>query len=632
MARRTRSRRVGSPRRQAASKIPEVIYANASPRSVSGVSMFEAQHQITAETVEHFFSEPDVVERAVAQLSEAGFEILQATEATVNIAGSRATYERAFNTRIVAEERPAVKEEGLVTTATFLECPDTPVPGLIATTGTAFEESIEGVALEVPRYYAAPSAFAPLKSYWHLRLPGDVSLGVNADRAHRAGVTGGGIRVAMIDSGWYKHPYFVNRGYRAAPVVLGPAAANPLKDEIGHGTGESANIFAVAPDALLLPVKMNFVNTLGAFNAAVALGPHIITCSWGSSIATGPLSAADQALAVAIAAAVAAGITVIFSAGNGQAGFPGQHPNVISAGGVFMNPDESLQASNYASGFMSTVYAGRRVPDLCGLVGQRPRAIYLMLPLEPGDQIDAGNAGNTHPNGDETPTNDGWAAFSGTSAAAPQLAGAAALVKQACNKLTPAEIKNILMTTARDVTTGTCNAVLGIHNGLPAGPGPDTATGNGLVDAHKAVMVAKVRCLPIITPGPPSPISPIVSPPPPQPVQPVQPIQPIRPIQPPIPESEAEASRAAIRPITITPIAPIRPIRPTPITPIRPIRPIRPTPIRPGPIQPIILPGPEQGGLASEAGSGPGAGAGPTLTAHDASVLEDLIVRSELDL
>ena len=79
---------------------------------------------------------------------------------------------------------------------------------------------------------------------------------------------------------------------------------------------------------------MSFVNSIGGFNAAVGLGPDIITCSWGSSIRFGPLSAARQALAAAIAAAVAAGIVVVFSAGNGHFGFPGQHPDVISAGGV----------------------------------------------------------------------------------------------------------------------------------------------------------------------------------------------------------------------------------------------------------------------------------------------------------
>jgi hypothetical protein len=581
-------------------EVPRLIYANASPRSVGGVSMFDAQEQITAETVQNFFSERQVLERAVARLAEAGFNILQVTEATINISGTRATYERAFKTKIVAEERPAIKELGRVTTATFLECPGTPVPGLIATAGTPFEETIEGVALEVPRYFMAPSSFAPLRAYWHLRVPGDVSLGVNADRAHRAGITGAGVKVAMVDSGWYKHPFFVNRGYRAAPVVLGPGAANPLKDESGHGTGESANIFAAAPDVELLPVKINFVNSLGAFNAAVALAPHIITCSWGSHVPTGPLSAADQALAVAISAAVAAGITVIFSAGNGHAGFPGQHPDVVSAGGAFVQQDESFQASNYASGFMSNIYLNRRAPDVCGLVGLRPKAIYVMLPLEPGDDIDVGNAGGTHPNGDETANNDGWAAFSGTSAAAPQLAGVAALIKQSCPGLSPAEIKDILVKTARDVTTGSCNVVPGIHAGLPAGPGPDVATGAGLVDAHKAVMVAKVRCL--------------------GPIGPILPITPVRPVTP-----------APVRPvIPVTPVTPVAPIRPTPIrpTPIAPVEPIRPVqPVRP--IQPIVLPPPTEGARAGAAAE-PAPPPATPLTPQQVTSLEEMIVRSEL--
>ena len=165
--------------------------------------------------------------------------------------------------------------------------------GLIQPTSTRLDSVIEGIAIEERRYEMAASMFAPLKSYWHLRMPGDVSLGCNADRAHRAGITGKGVKVAMVDSGHFKHPYFVGRGYNIAPVTLGPAATLPLKDESGHGTGESSNIFAVAPDVRLFPVKIdiNFVNTTGAFNAAVGLHPDIITCSWGSHKPVGPLSA-----------------------------------------------------------------------------------------------------------------------------------------------------------------------------------------------------------------------------------------------------------------------------------------------------------------------------------------------------
>jgi subtilisin family serine protease len=601
MARKAKTTKTAKKSKSSGSVVPDRIFAQASPRSVGGLSMFEAQHQIHSDTVSNFFSDEEVVNRTVNRLQDAGFEILQVSPLTINIAGDAKTYERAFNTKIYAEERPVIKELGRKDTATFLDSPDTTLPGLISTADTKFADLIEGVAIEEPRYFMATSMFPPLKAYWHLDVPAGISLGDNADRAHRAGITGKGVSVAMCDTGWFKHPYFLGRGYNAAPVVLGPATANPLDDEVGHGTGESANIFAVAPDIDFMPVKISFVNTIGGFNAAVGLNPNIITCSWGSSNQFGPLSAADQALAASISAAVAAGITVIFSAGNGHWGFPGQHPDVISAGGTFMNSDESLQASNYASGFMSNIYPGRRVPDLCGLVGMLPRAIYIMLPLQPRDQIDNDLSGGAFPNGDETANSDGWAAFSGTSAAAPQLAGAAALVKQACPALKPADIRDILRKSARDVTTGHCHANTG---GNPATVGPDLATGYGLVDAQKAVLLAKVRCL-----GPILPIQPITI----KPIKPILPIQPVLPIKPIIP----------IQPVQ--PVLPIRPIQPGPIKPIEP----------PRPIAPVILPSPErpQAGREESGGERGGSQERPErLTTSDVQALEEMIIKSEIDL
>lgn len=600
------------------SALPSKIFAQVSPRSIGGVSMFEAQNQIQSETVTNFFSEAEAVNEAVSRLQEAGFDILQISPLTINIAGKPETYKKAFNTNIVVEDREVIKgmasgEDGDDNVGQFLETPDNDVPGLIETSGTVFENSIEGVALEEPRYFMAPSMYPPLKKYWHLDVPAGISLACNADKAHRTGITGKGVKVAMVDSGHYKHPFFVGRGYNVAPVVLGPAAANPLKDESGHGTGESANIFAVAPDVQLLPVKINFVNSIGAFNAAVGLNPDIITCSWGSSNRFGPLSAADMALATAISAAVASGITVIFSAGNGHFGFPGQHPDVISAGGVFMNQDESLRASDYASGFISNIYPNRRVPDLCGLVGMRPNAMYIMLPVESQDAIDVGNSGGTHPNGDETTNKDGWAAFSGTSAAAPQLAGAAALIKQACKKLTPAQIKDILRKTARDVTAGNCFNQAGMNH--PATVGPDNATGDGLVDAHKAVMLAKVRCLGPIIIGPPITILP--------------------PIQPPITVRPPITVGPPIGPLPPQPIRP--PIQPQPIRP-----PIQPQPIQPPrPIAPIVNPGPVIGlSESSESGEMTQTPAQnettepntSQLSETDVSALEDLIINSDFEI
>lgn len=470
--------------------LPDRVFAQVSPLSIGGQSLFSQRRSAMAGTASRFASHPAVTYSAVQRMRDAGFDILEVNAHTFNIAGDPDLYGRRLRTTIVEKEVETPNGPSV----TFLDSPDTEILGLVSTAGTPFGDVIEGIALEVPRRYFAASAVPPDPAYWHLKVPRDVAFNCNAAQLHRLNVTGLGVRVAMVDSGWFRHPFFEAQGYNAAPVVLAPGASDPDSDESGHGTGESANIFAIAPGCQLLPVKSNFVNTTAAFNTAVALGPHIVTCSWGSHTPFA-LSAADMVLAASVAAAVESGITVIFSAGNGHAGFPGQHPDVISAGGAFLGPDGSLQASDYSSGFSSLIYPGRVVPDVCGLVGMRPKAMYIMLPVEPGDNIDAGNAGGAFPDGDETAPDDGWAAFSGTSAAAPQLAGVAALMKQVAPLLTPAQIRKAMAATARDVPAGACSPVGGLHAGLPAAPGPDGATGPGLVDAFAAVIQAYLESI-----------------------------------------------------------------------------------------------------------------------------------------
>ena len=352
-------------RTRSRSVYPERIFAIASPRSVAGLSLFEPGKQVDSTNVGAFVSDAGATERAVGLLADAGFEVLQATQFTINIAGSREVFENAFETTIFAEERPTMKQRGIEEEATYFDTRDTPVQGLIDTSNTRFNDVLEGVAIEEPVYPATPTSFPPPVDYWHLDVPADVSLGCNADLAHRSGITGRGVTVAMVDTGWQQHPFFTDRGYRVDPTVLGPGTADPGIDENGHGTGESANIFATAPDIRLMPVKTAnasgaLVNVTAAFNAAVALGPHIISNSWTSNVQFGPLSAAMLAREAAVAAAWASGIIVVFAAGNGHWGFPGQHPDVISVGGVDIAQNGALRASDYVSGFMSNIYEATR--------------------------------------------------------------------------------------------------------------------------------------------------------------------------------------------------------------------------------------------------------------------------------
>lgn len=317
-----------------------------------------------------------------------------------------------------------------------------------------------------PILFALERAIPPIwTDKFRLRVPVDVAQIMHATSVHLRGFTGKGVRVAMPDTGFYHHPYFEEQGYNFLAVTA-PDAVDHTSDLHGHGTGESANLFATAPGINFVGIKMN--NPALAFKTAVDLMPEVITCSWGYSLDYPGTTMPNwlKPLHLGVLDAVARGITVCFSAGNGHYGFPGSMPEVISVGGVEVDQALKYSASNYASGFDSTWFPGRRTPDVCGLVGRKPAADYIVLPVQKSSVLEK---------------EKGWGAFSGTSAASPMVAGVCALLKQANPLLSPAQVKNLLKFTARDITKGK-NA----HN-KAAKAGPDGATGFGLVDAERAL-------------------------------------------------------------------------------------------------------------------------------------------------
>lgn len=479
-------------------ELPAKIYAEAVVRSTSGKSLLNSPALVTSKNVDQFHASPDLCQLAAQRLRKAGFEVLGIGNLSITIAAERNVYERALATTLEAVERPVIKELGQAGSATFINAVDDKPFGEIDVSQTEWAQILDGIVFNEPIYYfqtGLPSAVSPPTPNDYLSVPEGVAQGLNAVLAHQQGMTGKGVKVVMVDSGWYCHPFFTKHQY-SVQVALAPGSSDKTRDESGHGTGESANLLAIAPDVSLTMVKADValdgqqknVNSIAALRAAVDLQPDIISCSWGTDQRRSELSPYNRRLAAAVAEAVRRGIIVIFSAGNGHYGFPAQHPEVIAAGGVYQHLNGSLrgrlEASSYASSFTSPVYPQRQVPDVCGLVGMLPHASYIMLPVPPGCRVDQQLALCK----DGTEATDGWAAFSGTSAAAPQLAGICALIKQANPKLSPAEVRKILQQTAHDVTEGCTNPS---SSGAPARAGPDAATGYGLVNAHAAVEVAK---------------------------------------------------------------------------------------------------------------------------------------------
>ena len=463
------------------------VIATVSPRSVGPASLFDTGVDITARNAADYRSTPDDIRDTKRMMSKAGFHIFEqaSNDKTVTIGGSAKQFRDYFGAKI-SKQRADIGP-GLETT--FMATPEDPAEALLQAPGEA-GDLIEGVVIARPPTYFAASAIPPIAAvhpgaYRYFTVPDGISVMLRAARVHRLGVTGTGIVVAMPDTGQFAHPFFAQRGFRVLTTLLGPGAVDPSVDTVGHGTGESANIFACAPDIRLRPVKMGN-DAAGAFNTAVNSNPrpHVITNSWGYDMdhpgSTMPVWL--KPLELAVANAVAAGIVVCFSAGNGHKSFPGSHPDVISVGGVHVNlPDlGDFEASSYASSFNSTWYPGRACPDVCGLTGKRVdigggKAPSILLPVQEGANLDTIDP----PTG---PGNDGYGLFSGTSAASPQVAGVVALMLEKNPALTPAQVKDRLKKSARDVTKGTT------ANGSPAVVGPDLATGSGLVDAKWAYL------------------------------------------------------------------------------------------------------------------------------------------------
>jgi subtilisin family serine protease len=448
-----------------------MVVADVILRSYSGESVILGSTTINPRNVKDFLPSAKNLEVVSATLRKLGFQIDLVAATHVTISGSPSLFSKVFAVRLVQRSVP-VFAPPTKHRQSYYEASTSPrIPEQLS----ALVEAINFP--KPPTYYVSPAP--PAVPYDHIEIPDGIARDMDALKLHLRGITGTGIRLAMVDSGFMTpfHPYYVGRNYNIQPLVVTPGDTTPGSDQIGHGTGIAACALAVAPGVTFIPVKLAGSTFAEAVTRAIQQNPDIISGSWTSCLFCSPY--VDPALQLVINNAVASGIVVVFACGNaGSLGWPGSDPSVISVGGAFIGSDDSIQASSYAS---SGTFRGRQVPDLCGIVGQSPKGILITLPTQPGSMEDSAFAGGVFPNGDQTASNDGWLVASGTSSATPMVAGVVALLMQGNPALVrnPQAVRLALMNSCVDVTAGTS------ANNESAGPGPDLATGAGLVQAFR---------------------------------------------------------------------------------------------------------------------------------------------------
>ncbi|RLI84090.1 MAG: hypothetical protein DRO98_08905, partial [Archaeoglobales archaeon] len=474
------------------------IYAVVIFNSSSGKSLINDANVIinrtealSAEEIKKYFATPENINITKKILEDLGFQVIANDQICAVIKGNKTLFEDVFNTTLIKKSvKTDLGEYYYIVPSKRLSLPS----NLSNKAETVIFSSLVPIEL-----YQLPSADPIPLQYYHLVVPNDISRILEADYPHSKGITGENVKVVMIDTGFYMHPYYKKRGYK---IIQDAVIGDGTTDEIGHGTAIASNVLSVAPKIEFRSIKsmqipplpmMELAEVIAAFIKANSEGADVITNSWGLTEETVILLRSvdrtfilqEALLRVQIDIAIARGGVVLFAAGNGQRAWPGSMPEVISVGGVYIDEDGSLSASNYASSFYSLLYPFRHVPDVCGIVGNKPHGILIEMPTQPGSEVDVSFSGHTNigVDTDGTESNDGWVVASGTSSATPQVAGVVALLKEVDPNLNQVQIKDILERTATDVSKGSSAM------GDPAEPGWDTATGYGLVNAAKAIII-----------------------------------------------------------------------------------------------------------------------------------------------
>lgn len=303
------------------------------------------------------------------------------------------------------------------------------------------------------------------------------AFGVSKARLDMPSLDGAGVTIAVLDSGVDAgHPDLAARVIEFEDFVNNQLA--PPYDDNGHGThvtgivagdgGESGGLYrGVAPGAAIVAVKV-LNSTLEGVTATVlsgidwviknrsALGIRMIVLSMQT--AAGGCSDGTDALSVAINNATTLGLLVVVAAGNRGSGMcsigsPAAASSALTVGAMADTGEGGFHLAPFSS--RGPTLDGRIKPDV----------------VAPGVGITS------------TKLVSGYEPRSGTSMAAPFVAGVAALMLDANPSLMPQQLKNMIMGTAVDWGRGGDNTVAGTA-------GPDIDFGAGRLDAYAAIREA----------------------------------------------------------------------------------------------------------------------------------------------
>ncbi len=307
---------------------------------------------------------------------------------------------------------------------------------------------IHAIAAEVPAHSIEKIAHHHMIQYINydakvFKCMDIASLSIDSDFVNDAGYTGKGIGIAIVDTGVFPHDDLTKPTNRIIAFKDFVNEQSIPYDDDGHGT-HVAGIIAgngyvqerykgVAPEANIIAVKA--LDETGSGNTSDILAAlqwivdnkeiyniKVVCMSFGSATSS---SYRQDPLSQGASALVENSLTAVVAAGNSGPNrrtitSPGTSPAVITVGATDDNRTSSIE-DDFIAEFSS------RGPTLDGFI--KPDVVA------PGvDIMSLSNKGPTS-----------YASYSGTSMAAPMVAGAVALLYEKYPQLSPVQIKSKLI-------------------------------------------------------------------------------------------------------------------------------------------------------------------------------------------
>jgi autotransporter-associated beta strand protein len=299
----------------------------------------------------------------------------------------------------------------------------------------------------------------------------------NAAAARQAGITGAGVRIGVVDSGVMRnHPALSPRVLENLNYISSPPNNLTIDDVDGHGTAVSQIMAGtpfgawpggIAPGAQIVSARIisdqppkddgsgsgnevsGALGLKGIHQDLINRGVRVMNNSWGGLYWTNP--AATAAIADEYRPFIIGnGGLVVFATGNES------KPNPSSMAALPSQPGNggSLPAADLERGWIAaTALEGTNaLASYANACGQAMR--YCMGAL--GEVVVTGK--------DDSPTSPSYWRYRGTSLAAPQISGAAALVWQAFPFFSNDNVRQTLLGTATDLGASGIDATFG--NGM----------------------------------------------------------------------------------------------------------------------------------------------------------------------